>query len=307
MKAVNEGVVILAAGMSSRMGEFKPILPIGKLTIIERIILTFQNAGIKNIVLVTGNKARIIEEQVNHMGVVCVHNKDFATTQMFDSAKIGLKYLEKKCRRILITPIDIPLFTCETVKKIIKTDGVFVSPIHKGIKGHPLMIDTQAVPRILEYTGNRGLMGAVESCNFDHVNVEVEDEGILIDVDTKDDFNKLLDLYYKRKLKPKVRVSIENQESFFGMGTAQLLQLINTNESVKNACIQMNLSYSKGWKMINQVEEQLGYTIVHRKRGGSNGGKTILTLEGIEFLEKYEKFESESKHKVDQIFEKYFF
>lgn len=307
VKKIKEGAIILAAGMSSRMGDFKPVLKIGNLSILERIILTFQDAGITEIVLITGNKARIVEDLVKNMNVTCLHNHDFATTQMLDSVKIGLKYLEQQCERILITPIDIPLFTKETVMKLKASQGVFINPVHGGVKGHPFMIDTRAIPEILSYTGHQGLLGAVERCNYEQIEVEVEDEGILLDADTKDDFETLLDLYYKRKLKPKVRVSVEKEASFFGTGTEQLLNLIRVGESVKSACEQMNLSYSKGWKMINQVEEQLGFAVVYRKRGGMNGGKTILTENGIEFLEKYQKFEKESQKSVNEIFDRYFF
>lgn len=307
VKKIKEGAIILAAGMSSRMGDFKPVLKIGNLSILERIILTFQDAGITEIVLITGNKARIVEDLVKNMNVTCLHNHDFATTQMLDSVKIGLKYLEQQCERILITPIDIPLFSKETVMKLKASQGVFINPVHGGVKGHPFMIDTRAIPEILSYTGHQGLLGAVERCNYEQIEVEVEDEGILLDADTKDDFETLLDLYYKRKLKPKVRVSVEKEASFFGTGTEQLLNLIRVGESVKSACEQMNLSYSKGWKMINQVEEQLGFAVVYRKRGGMNGGKTILTENGIEFLEKYQKFEKESQKSVNEIFDRYFF
>lgn len=307
MEKIKEGAIILAAGMSSRMGDFKPVLKIGNLSILERIILTFQDSGITEIVVITGNKARIVEELVRDLNVTCLHNHDFATTQMLDSAKIGFKYLEHKCERILITPIDIPLFTKETVMKLTASKGLFVNPAHQGVKGHPFMIDTRILPEIIAYNGNRGLMGAVESCNYQQIEVEVEDEGILLDADTKDDFQTLLNLYYKRKLKPKVRVSVEKEASFFGTGTEQLLNLIKIGESVKSACGKMNLSYSKGWKMINQVEEQLGFPIVYRKRGGMNGGKTILTEKGIDFLEKYQKFEKESIKSVDEIFDRYFF
>ncbi|WP_373483639.1 NTP transferase domain-containing protein [Acetobacterium sp.] len=307
MKKVKEGAVILAAGMSSRMGDFKPVLKIGNLSILERIILTFQDAGIIEIVVITGNKARIVEELVKSMNVTCLHNHKFATTQMLDSVKIGLKYLEHRCERILITPIDIPLFSKESVMKLMDSKGMFINPVHRGVKGHPFMIDTRVLPEILAYTGNKGLLGAVESCDYEQIEVEVEDEGILLDADTKDEFKSLLDLYYKRKLKPKVRVSVEKEESFFGTGTEQLLNLIKIGESVKSACGKMNLSYSKGWKMINQVEEQLGFPIVYRKRGGMNGGKTILTEKGIDFLEKYQKFEKESIKSVDEIFDRYFF
>ncbi|WKY45057.1 NTP transferase domain-containing protein [Eubacteriaceae bacterium ES2] len=301
------GAVILAAGMSSRMGDFKPVLKIGNLSILERIIMTFQAAGISEIVIITGNKARIIEELVKDMQVICLHNHAYETTQMLDSVKIGLRYFENKAERILVTPIDIPLFTKETVLKLLDSEGVFINPVYRGVKGHPLLIQRTALPEIIAYSGQRGLLGAVENSSFKQIEVEVEDEGILLDADTQDDFKMLMNLYYKRKLKPKVRVSIEKEESFFGTGTEQLLNLIRSGETVKSACEKMHLSYSKGWKMINQIEEQLGFLIVHRKRGGKNGGKTILTEEGVDFLLKFQKFEKESQESVDEIFSRYFF
>ena len=65
-----KGAIIVAAGMSSRMGEFKPMLPVGSITMIERIIHTMETAGVDYIVVITGNNAEQLENKLRHMGVV---------------------------------------------------------------------------------------------------------------------------------------------------------------------------------------------------------------------------------------------
>ena len=112
------GALIVAAGMSSRMGDFKPMLNIGSISIAERIIATFQQSGINNIVMVTGYNATTLERHLSNKGIIFLRNEDYEHTQMFDSAKIGLEYLKSRCDKIFFTPVDIPLFTSSTVSMV---------------------------------------------------------------------------------------------------------------------------------------------------------------------------------------------
>ena len=84
------GAVIVAAGMSSRMGDFKPMLNIGSISIAQRIVATFHQAGVNRIVVVTGYQAQLLEKHLSNSGLIFLRNENFAETQMFDSAKIGL-------------------------------------------------------------------------------------------------------------------------------------------------------------------------------------------------------------------------
>lgn len=80
------GALILAAGLSSRMGRFKPLLPIGKSTFIDHIIQTMRTAGVGPVVIVTGWHAHELEEHfAGRTDITLVHNPDFAHTQMFHS------------------------------------------------------------------------------------------------------------------------------------------------------------------------------------------------------------------------------
>lgn len=59
---------------------------------------------------------------------------------MFDSAVIGLKYLYPQCSRILFSPVDVPLFTADTIKELLITPGDIIVPTYEGQPGHPVLI-----------------------------------------------------------------------------------------------------------------------------------------------------------------------
>ena len=156
--------LIVAAGMSSRMGDFKPMLSIGSITIAQRVVATFHQAGIRKIVMVTGFNAVTLERHLSGSGVIFLRNENYETTQMFDSVKIGLGYLQGKCDRVLFTPVDIPLFTAGTVHALLDSDAPLACPTCQGQTGHPIAISASLFDRILADGGEQGLKGAVERC-----------------------------------------------------------------------------------------------------------------------------------------------
>ena len=101
------GALIVAAGMSSRMGDFKPMLNIGSISIAQRIVATLHQAGVEKIVMVTGYNALALERHLSNSGIIFLRNENYSTTHMFDSAKIGLEYLRDKCDRILFSPTEV--------------------------------------------------------------------------------------------------------------------------------------------------------------------------------------------------------
>ena len=72
------------------------------------------------------------------------------------------------------------------------------------------------------------------------------------------------------------------------------------------ACQCMHMSYSKGWSMINEVERQLGYPVLIRSQGGSNGGGSSLTEQGQNLLQAYQSMERDIRTYSQKAFEKYF-
>lgn len=192
------GAVIAAAGMSTRMKQCKQRMKLGAFTMVQQVILNFKDAGVDEITVVTGYQAELIEHEIRGPGVAILRNPDYAAAQMFDSAKIGFSYLQHRCERILFCPADVPLFSPETVRRLLETKGDAAVPVCRERKGHPIMLDARLVPDILQYEGQRGLKGALECLEIDTVRVSVEDEGILMDADTKEDFDRLAELYRGR-------------------------------------------------------------------------------------------------------------
>lgn len=187
--------VIAAAGRSSRMGEFKPMLRLGSLSVIEHVISAFHQAGIRKIVVVTGREAARLREHLSGCGVTFLYNKQYETTQMFDSAKYGFSALAGQCGRVFFTPADIPLFTPGTVRALMESGGEAAVPVHGGKQGHPLLLSAAVMDGILRDGGEGGLKGAMARLGVPLTHVEVSDPGILRDADTPEEFQALREQY----------------------------------------------------------------------------------------------------------------
>ena len=203
------GSLIAAAGRSSRMGALKPLLPIGEETLLRQGIITMRKAGADPVVVVTGREAELVEENVADLGVITVHNAEYAETQMLESVKMGLEKLVGKCDRVLFAPADAPMYSLQTVKKLIDSDALICVPgysgnsadlpdpwmaVFTGKTGHPVCFDARLIDGILSYDGAGGLAGALSSLGEKTV-IECEDPGAYMDADTPDDYQKMLEYY----------------------------------------------------------------------------------------------------------------
>ncbi|HOO27273.1 MAG TPA: LysR family transcriptional regulator [Lachnospiraceae bacterium] len=103
-----------------------------------------------------------------------------------------------------------------------------------------------------------------------------------------------------------MRLRIYRNEICFGPGLAELMELVKEKGSLSGAVKEMNMAYSKAWKIIKRAEEDLGFLLMEGQSGGRHGGRTVLTEKGEELLDKYTGFVRESQKEVDKIFQKYF-
>ena len=110
----------------------------------------------------------------------------------------------------------------------------------------------------------------------------------------------------RRELKYHAKVRVYYQEGHFGPGMATLMGLVRDTGSLTAACREMNMAYSKAWKMVKKAEQDLGFLLMEGRRGGEKGGNTVLTDKGEEFLLEYEKFAEEIKESIASIFDKHF-
>ena len=192
------GGLIVAAGLSKRMGEFKPMLPLGDSTIIRTVITKLSAAGCNPVVLVTGHRADELTAHVGDLEAVCLFNPDYATSDMFRSVCIGLEYLRDKAERFFFLPGDIPLFKTETLDLLLremdKSDARVIIPTHDGRKGHPLLMNNRIISDILDYRGEMGLRGALSALGDGVRVVSVADIGITLDADRPEEYQRLLRL-----------------------------------------------------------------------------------------------------------------
>ena len=300
------GAVIVAAGMSSRMGEFKPMLNIGSISIAQRIVATFHQAGVTKIAVVTGYNAPLLERHLANSGLVFLRNENYAATQMFDSAKIGLSYMKDKCERILFTPVDVPLFTAMTVTELIESDAPLCCPVCEGKTGHPLLIASSLVDTLLSDGGEGGLQGAIARCGTEMRQIPVEDPGVLHDADTPADYRALLELHNEQLIRPELWVSLARERPFFDEKTAMLLALVDETSSVRSACQRMQISYSSGWNIIRALESQLHFPLLERSQGGASGGESRLTEKGRRLLERYERYAARLRGEAKALFDEFF-
>ncbi len=304
------GAVLLAAGMSERMQDFKPMLPFGGSTVSRHMVSMLKDLDVDPVVVVTGYRAEELERHLSCMGVRFVRNERPKETEMFDSIQMGVEAIEADCERIMILPIDIPALMPNTIWQVLRIDAPIIRTVCKGKPGHPVMIRTEVFPVIWSYRGGHGLRGAMEASGIAITNLEVEDEGIYKDMDTPEEYQELLRWNYNRgqgyPVRPFVSVGLKAGEKFFGAGTCELLELIGQTGSVQDACLKMNLSYSKGSRMLKNIERQTGESAVQRWTGGIGGGGSRLTKKGEWLVQNYRKMEADTRQAATEAFRQYF-
>ena len=305
-KSKKSAGVISAAKKLNRSEQTDNLLQIGSISAIKRIVLTFQVAGIDPIVIITGHDSDIIERELCDYGVIFLHKDNYEQCQLFQLAKLGMEYLQGKCDRVMFTPIDIPLFSPDTLEKMMACEEKAVSPSYQQKIGHPTLIAADIIPLLLSYHGEGGMPGALEEYEITRRIVEVDDAGIIEDTDHLEYKSELIRKHNSDLFHPFLRLSLEQENLFFDAKTKLLLTLIQETNSVKSACKSMALSYSKAWHMLNALEEAVQYKVITRKQGGSRGGKTELTMEGARLLHNYELLEKRVKEYTREEFHKIF-
>lgn len=188
--------VILAAGYSSRMGDLKPILKVDGKTVLERITDTFKYGGITDIYVVLGYSADKILSNYAYKDEVNITINENFKEGMFSSVKHAATKIGKGFDAFFLTPADYPLINPITVRKMIsqfepsKMETVY--PTYKGERGHPCLISTQLIDEILSWSGEMGLRGVLQKHEDKSHEIAVDDEGILLDMDTKQEYHHIL-------------------------------------------------------------------------------------------------------------------
>ncbi len=186
--------IIISVGRSSRKGFFKPLLPLGNETIIRQAVLNFQDAGIEEIHIVLGNRADDIIAHIDDMNVSWVVNADYHQG-MLASVQIGVRQLNPETKAFFLQPVDIPLIRNQTLQALVRAhiadpDSI-VYPVFNASRGQPRLIPKRYTRTITEYHGGGGLRGCLQAHEKNAVNISVADEGILMNLDTRDQYERI--------------------------------------------------------------------------------------------------------------------
>lgn len=245
----------------------------------QRLVRTLQCVGVGPIVLLTPLAS--LEEQekrMAHWGVLCLPDHAQGRADAVD-------FLRARCGRLLLLPSDVPFVAAATVEALLNCGLPLVRPRCRELDGWPLLLPVQRLPELAE----AGLL----SPHLPAARLASDDEGTLRESLAAGKWPLLRALRREEAIRPTVKLRLCGERPFLGPGVAQLLSLIDATESVRMASQQMGLSYSKAWKMISVLEEELGEAVVLRCQGGKHGGSARISPFGLDLLEKYRRLEEE--------------
>jgi molybdenum cofactor cytidylyltransferase len=194
MKDSGIAAIVLAAGLSERMGRFKPLLPLGACRIIERVVKMFQGAGVTDIIVVAGHRGGEVRQAVDPLNVRCVQNADYPQG-MFSSVLAGVRSLPEQCRAFFIQPVDIPMVRSQTVRRLVDAfegaSAEVLYPTFDGRRGHPTMIGASLKSGIIHWRGTGGLRTLLQGHEAGSLELPVADEAVLLDLDTPGDYQRM--------------------------------------------------------------------------------------------------------------------
>ena len=195
--------VVLAAGLSRRMGTNKLLLPFGERTVLGQVVAVLRDCSLGEIVIVTGHEREKVEQmlgryslkrEVPDSGLRFVHNPYYAAGEMLSSIQVGLAAMHSDCHAVLIVLGDLPQIERRIVEQVIAAHapGAVVIPSFNQRGGHPILVDRQRWPNVLALPPGANLREVLRA-HADWVRyVEVDTETILHDVDTPEDYGRMV-------------------------------------------------------------------------------------------------------------------
>ena len=188
--------LILAAGLSRRMGDFKPLLPLRGKTLIENSVESVLSGGAETVTVVTGYRADEVENVLRRSfgeRVNFARNPDYASTDMMRSIQIGAAALPD-CGAFFLLPGDMPVVAAGTFNQLLaareREKAPVVFPTLDGYRKHPPLIDARLIPTIRTFDGDGGLRELWKRYENDILTVPVDDAGVWVDLDTPADYQE---------------------------------------------------------------------------------------------------------------------
>lgn len=185
--------VVLAAGMSRRMGTPKQLLRIGGETILDRTLKNVRASNVGEIILVLGHAAEMVKKEVSTEGVKVASNPSYEQG-MGTSLRSGLAAVDPGAAAALIVLADQPWVNSETLNRLIacyqERKPQIIIPMYKGFRGNPVLLDSSVFAEVQALNGEVGCRAIFGNHTEGIVKLAVDNPGILLDIDSRDDFEK---------------------------------------------------------------------------------------------------------------------
>lgn len=192
--------IILAAGMSRRMGQPKSLLPLGNKPLVHHVIQTIRaGSSIAPIIIITGHRADEVAGSVECSIARFVHNPHHETAAMLSSIQLGLGALPAHTQAALIALGDQPLISRQTIASLIaewmNKKPLAVLPAYDSHRGHPVLLDRRAFSQVIALTPDQTLKDFLNRHADEVVEITVPDPMIRFDVDTPEDYERARQIY----------------------------------------------------------------------------------------------------------------
>lgn len=185
--------IVLAGGRSLRMGRPKALLQVGDETFLERVLRTLKEGGCDEVVVVLNVEDRIASRLISGAGARSTLGAG-AGTEQIESLRAGLRALSPASDAAVILPVDHPLVEPSTVAALIDAFRARRAPILRatceGRHGHPVLFSASVFEELLTGDTPEGARSIVRGHAGEVEDVEVEDRGVTIGVDTPDDYEE---------------------------------------------------------------------------------------------------------------------
>lgn len=185
------GAVVPAAGASRRMGKEKILLPFGRSTVLETVLDTLAAAAVGEVVVVLRPDLPEAAERARGRGARVVENRD-PLAEMLVSIRLGLEALPPDLDAVFVWPADHPAVSLETARLLTRlTDPTrALIPVFESRRGHPVLIGRDLFPAIRGLSADGGLRQLWSGIPESVSEIEVEDAGVLVDLDTPEAYRK---------------------------------------------------------------------------------------------------------------------
>jgi xanthine dehydrogenase accessory factor len=188
LKADHVGAVVLAAGMSKRMGHNKMITEVGGKKLVRHAAEAALDAGLAPVIVVTGHEAESVETALAGLPVQFAHNPAYADG-LSTSLKAGLSHLPPDCAGAMVLLGDMPGVTPELARRVAaafdpaKGRSIAIATA-QGERGHPVLWGRQFFPELMQLSGDQGARGLMAAHGDSIIEVVAGDAGPLTDIDT---------------------------------------------------------------------------------------------------------------------------